>query len=100
MDARVMDFGYLDGFAGGDRRVVVEILELFLVEAQGWRERLAGPTWRETLHTMKGAGRGVGAAALGDAYEAAERAGQEMLPQVRTALEAAVAAVESYLAAR
>ena len=92
-------FGYLEDFAAGDRRVVTEVLQLFLTEAEGWRERLDGSGWADLLHTMKGAGRGVGAHALGEVCERAEAAGRELAPDVRATLAATVAEVEAYLAA-
>ncbi len=94
-----VDFDYLEGFAAGDRRVVTEVLELFLIEAKDWLERLDGPGWADLLHTMKGAGRGVGAHALGEICERAEVDGREMAPDVRTALAATVAEIEAYLTA-
>jgi HPt (histidine-containing phosphotransfer) domain-containing protein len=96
----MVDFAYLERFAAGDRGVVREVLVLFQEQAQAWAPRLeaAGPDWRDLAHTIKGAGRGVGAFALGDACERAEATGEGELPAVRTALADAVAAIEAYLA--
>jgi len=95
-----MDFGYLEGFAAGDRQVISEVLALFRQQAEGWSGSLdaADPRWRDVVHTIKGAARGVGATALGDVCEAAEAEGPSGLPAVRTALDAAVADIAAYQA--
>ena len=93
-----VDFGYLEGFAAGDPRVVTEILEVFVAGTPAWISGLDGPGWADVLHTMKGAGRGIGANALGAVCERAEAAGQVMIPEVKAALVAAVAEIEAYLA--
>jgi HPt (histidine-containing phosphotransfer) domain-containing protein len=97
-----VDFGYLEGFAASDRQVVSDVLTLFQQQAQIWAGSLDGadPGWRDVVHTIKGAARGVGANALGDICAEAEAQGAEGLPAVRAALEAAVAAIGVYLARR
>lgn len=94
-----VDFGYLERFAAGDRRVVREVLELFLQQAQIWAPQLeAAPDgWRDVAHTIKGAARGVGAKVLGDLCEAAEREGETALPAVEEGLALAVAEITAYL---
>jgi HPt (histidine-containing phosphotransfer) domain-containing protein len=96
----MVDFAYLEAFAAGDRGVVREVLVLFREQAQAWAPRLAaaGPDWRDLAHTIKGAGRGVGALALGDACARAEAEGEAELPAVQAALADAVAAIDAYLA--
>jgi HPt (histidine-containing phosphotransfer) domain-containing protein len=98
--AGVVDFGYLEGFAAGDLQVVSEVLALFRQQAEAWAGSLdaADPGWRDVVHTIKGAARGVGANALGDVCAAAEAAGPSGLPAVRAALEAAVADIAAYQA--
>jgi HPt (histidine-containing phosphotransfer) domain-containing protein len=95
-----VDFGYLEGFAAGDRQVVSEVLALFVQQADLWATALdaAGPDWRDVAHTIKGAARGVGAHALGDACAEAEATGEGGLPAVRAALDAAVADIAAYRA--
>ena len=95
-----MDFGYLEGFAAGDRQVVGEVLALFQMQAQMWSPRLeaADPGWRDVVHTIKGASRGIGAHALGDLCASCEAEGPEGLPAVRAALGAAVGEIAAYLA--
>ena len=96
----VVDFGYLESFAAGDRQVVSEVLTLFRQQAEAWAGSLdaADPGWRDVVHTIKGAARGVGANALGDVCAEAEAAGPGGLPAVRAALEAAVAEIAAYQA--
>lgn len=95
-----VDFAYLEGFAAGDRQVVREVLTLFRQQAQLWAGSLDGgdPGWRDVAHTIKGAARGVGAVALGDACARAEAEGEGALADVRAALDAAVAEIGDYLA--
>ena len=94
-----MDFGYLEGFAAGDRQVVADVLKLFLQQAEIWAGSLdaANAGWPDVAHTIKGAARGVGAHALGDRCAQAEAGGADGLPAVRTALAAAVADIQAYL---
>jgi HPt (histidine-containing phosphotransfer) domain-containing protein len=98
--AGAVDFGYLERFMAGDRAVVGEVLEVFLEQARIWTPRLSPDDagWRDVVHTIKGAGRGIGANALGDICAEAEAAGETGLPQVREALAQAVAAIEAYRA--
>ncbi|HEX3364653.1 Hpt domain-containing protein [Phenylobacterium sp.] len=95
-----VDFAYLEDFAAGDRQVVREVLTLFRQQAQLWAGSLdaADPGWRDVAHTIKGAARGVGAVALGDACARAEAEGEGALGEVRGALDAAVAEIGGYLA--
>src|SRR5207244_2438470 len=64
-----VDFGYLEDFAAGDEAVVEEVLELFRQQAALWSTMLdAGfEGWKDAVHTIKGAARGVGAFKLGEA---------------------------------
>jgi hypothetical protein len=95
-----VDFGYLEGFAAGDATVVREVLALFGQQAELWGGSLDGadPGWRDVVHTIKGAARGVGANALGDTCAQAEADGADGLPAVRVALQAAVTDIQAYLA--
>ena len=93
-----VDFKHLEAFAAGAQQVVDEVLALFREQAAIWSALLdpASDGWRDAVHTMKGAARGVGAFALGDACEAAERQGPQGLDPVRDALDAALADVAAY----
>jgi HPt (histidine-containing phosphotransfer) domain-containing protein len=95
-----VDFAYLEGFAAGDRQVVSEVLALFRQQAQLWAGSLdaSDPGWRDVVHTIKGAARGVGANPLGDVCARAEAAGEDELPAVRAALEAVVVTITAYQA--
>jgi hypothetical protein len=95
----VVDFPYLEAFAAGDGAVIDEVLALFREQAALW-ERMLGPDqagWRDAVHTLKGAARGVGAFALGDACEAAEAKGASALAGVRDALDAALLDIAAYV---
>jgi chemotaxis protein histidine kinase CheA len=95
-----VDFAYLEAFLAGDRQVIGEVLALFRQQALAWAGSLdaSDPRWRDVVHTIKGAARGVGANALGDICTKAEDEGAQGLPEVRAALQAAVAAIEVYQA--
>ena len=83
-----------------------DYLDGFLARATGqaprWAEGLdaANPDWRAVVHTLKGAARGIGAEALGDVCQTAEFGAPEDLPAVLAALEAALAEIAAYEAAR
>lgn len=92
-----VDFAYLEGFAAGDREVVQEVLDIFREQAAMWSRMLevSQPGWKDAAHTVKGAARGVGARALADACEAAER-GTSSLDEARRQLELALADIAAY----
>lgn len=94
-----VNFAYLEGFLNGDQAVIVEVLKLFRQQGGDWRRALAAdnPDWRKVAHAIKGAARGVGAAALGDACETAEFGRPEDLPPVHVQLDAALSAIADYL---
>jgi hypothetical protein len=94
----VVDFAYLEQFAAGDETVVDEVLELFREQSAIWGAMLtpANDGWRDGVHTLKGASRGVGAFQLGDACEACEADGSGGLDKVRDALDAALADIAAY----
>lgn len=100
MDGGAVDFEYLESFAAGDMQVVTEVLSLFQGQAEGWMARIEAPPegWRDLAHTIKGAARGVGATALGDVADRAERGDASMAPELRAALADALAEIEGYLA--
>ena len=93
-----VDFGYLEGFAAGDTEVIDEVLALFREQAEIWSALLdpAGEGWRDAVHTIKGAGRGIGAFQLGDACQVCEIEGPGKIGAVRDALDAALADVAAY----
>lgn len=99
-DGNAVDFGYLERFVAGDRTVVDEVLTLFREQAAEWAPKIAGghAGWRDAVHTIKGAGRGIGANRLGDVCARAEAEGEHLLGEVRAALKEAVEAIAAYQA--
>lgn len=95
-----VDFAYLEAFAAHDETVVREVLALFREQAEAWAKTLSPETdgWRDVVHTIKGAARGVGANALGEACDKAEFGSPDDLPAVKAALDAAVADIAAYQA--
>lgn len=97
-----VDFKYLENFVAGDVGIALEVLALFREQAESWLTQLEAPgdDWRATVHTIKGAARGVGARALGDACEVAEFGEPGDLPQVKAELARALEEVRAYQAAK
>jgi HPt (histidine-containing phosphotransfer) domain-containing protein len=97
-----VDFAYLQDYAAGDLDLVDEVLGLFREQAALWTPLLeAGAEgWRDAVHTLKGASRGIGAHALAQACEEAEAAEPVLLAlrleRVRDALDAALADIAAY----
>ena len=94
----VVDFGYLEDFAAGDGKVIDEVLALFREQAALWARILDADQegWRDAVHTIKGAARGIGAFALGEACAWAEAKGPSSLPAVHDALNNALADIAAY----
>jgi HPt (histidine-containing phosphotransfer) domain-containing protein len=94
----VVDFAYLENFAAGDDDVIDEVLALFREQSAIWGAMLepGHEGWRDAVHTLKGAGRGIGAFALGDACQDCEASGASGLDLVRDALDAALADIAAY----
>jgi chemotaxis protein histidine kinase CheA len=94
-----VDFGHLERFALNDAKVIDEVLALFREQAALWAPLLDANVdgWRDAVHTIKGSARGVGAFALGEACDHAERVGAGALPSVHAALDAALFDVAAYV---
>jgi HPt (histidine-containing phosphotransfer) domain-containing protein len=94
----VVDFAYLENFAAGDDDVIDEVLALFREQSAIWGAMLepGHEGWRDAVHTLKGAGRGIGAFALGEACQACEAEGAAGLAGVKDALDAALGDVAAY----
>ena len=94
-----VDFKYLETYAGGDLSLVEEVLGLFRQQAELWAPMIdpAVDGWRDAVHTVKGAAKGIGAGALAAACEHAEEAGTGALATVHAALNAALEDVAAYL---
>jgi hypothetical protein len=95
-----VDFAFLENYVGGDQAIAVEVLGLFLAQAQGWAAGLAAPgaDFRDLAHALKGAAVGIGARTLGDAVALAETQGPAHASAVAAALDGALAEIEAYLA--
>lgn len=95
----VVDFGYLETYAGGDLSLVEEVLGLFQEQTKLWGPMLDGASdgWKDAAHTLKGAALGIGASQLANACEAAELNGPGALPTVHAELDAALTDVSAYL---
>ncbi len=83
-----VDLSHLARYTGGESTLTAEVLELFVVQAPMLLARLdealaqgQAKTWRETNHGLKGAARGIGAFALGDAAASAEKVDIQREPQ-------------------
>jgi HPt (histidine-containing phosphotransfer) domain-containing protein len=79
MAAAVIDLEHLARYTGGEKGLNTEILRLFDAQVTGMAAELKALTasgdakrWREVVHTIKGAARGVGAFGMGDAAAKAE----------------------------
>jgi HPt (histidine-containing phosphotransfer) domain-containing protein len=74
-----VDLSHLARYTGGDKALNAEILKLFDDQVSQMVDQLLSVLeqrdarkWREVTHTIKGAARGVGAFAMGEAAAAAE----------------------------
>ncbi len=80
-----IEIKHLEQYVFGDRALLDEILTIFIEQASMLLSRfdpaLDNDTWHTTAHSLKGASRGVGAWALGDIAERAEKLeGAESIP--------------------
>jgi HPt (histidine-containing phosphotransfer) domain-containing protein len=114
MSAAPVDLEHLARYTGGDKTLNAEILKLFdgqVSEMVGQLlsilEQRDARKWREVTHTIKGAARGVGAFAMGEAAAAAEPVDPainhdravEVIEALRVEGEAVQEFIASYLAA-
>jgi len=103
--APVFDTAHLAQYTGGDRVLEAELAGLLREQADRCLAAMATAedpvAWKAAAHTLKGAARGVGAFALGEACQRAEEAGPVSWPaacaDVRRACEDAFAAIEATL---
>ncbi len=79
MSGAVVDLDHLARYTGGDVALNAEILRLFddqanevVAKLESILEARDAKSWKLAIHTLKGAARGIGAFALGDAAAAAE----------------------------
>lgn len=78
MGSDTIDFGYLEGYVGGDPAIIREVLTLFSDQARTALPALdpSAPfdRWRRAAHVLKGSALGIGAEALAQACGEAEMA--------------------------
>ena len=105
---RTVDFGHLERYALADQSLVDEVLAIFQQQAEVWGKQFdpAAPdkAWRDLAHSLKGSALGIGAFALADECEAAERSTrtdleerERLLAYIHQALAAALAEIAVYL---
>jgi HPt (histidine-containing phosphotransfer) domain-containing protein len=109
-----IDMSHLARYTGGDRTLNTEILRLFNGQLNDMVGQLLAVLqqrdvrkWREVTHTLKGAARGVGAFAVGEAAAAAEPVDPsqsqdraiQVIETLRVEGEAVQAFIADYLAA-
>ncbi len=109
-----IDLSHLARYTGGDKTLNTEVLRLFNGQLNDMVSQLLGVLeqrdcrkWREVTHTLKGAARGVGAFAMGEAAAAAEPVDPvtshdralQVIEDLRVQGEAVQAFIAEYLAA-
>ena len=104
-----VDLAHLARYTGGDKSLNAEILRLFDGQITEMVEQLRSiiaqrdpKKWRQVTHTIKGAARGVGAFAVGEAAAAAEpidpAQSQDRAIQVIETLRVEGEAVQAFIA--
>lgn len=95
-----IDHAHLARFTLGNRDLEIEVLQLFAQQTPDFvgqlRQAESAKEWRAAAHTIKGSARAVGAHAVGNAAEQAERLTVAMDDPQRAA---AIHAIEEALAA-
>lgn len=97
-----VDFAVLETMTGGMDDITEEVLGLFVQQAVLWSPMLdaASEGWRDAVHTIRGAGAGIGARDLAAVCAEAEHGEQAVaeagLERVKTALDAVLADIAAY----
>lgn len=97
-----VDFAVLEAATAGMDDISEEILGLFVHQVAVWSPMLNvdAPGWRDAVHTLRGAGGGIGAKALADVCAQAEDADEAVaagvLARVHDAIDVALADVAAY----
>jgi HPt (histidine-containing phosphotransfer) domain-containing protein len=108
----IIDLEHLARYTGGDRTVNAEIMRLFDAQAnelvaqlQAILDARDAKSWKEVTHTLKGAARGIGAFAFGDAaarcepLDLADRAGAaDAIAQLKAQAGVVQSFIRDYLA--
>jgi len=109
---RIVDLDHLARYTGGDRAINAEVMRLFDSQANDLVARLQSildardaKSWKEVTHTLKGAARGIGAFAMGDAaarcepLDLSDRAGAAAaIAALKTRADDVQAFIRDYLA--
>ena len=108
----VVDLAHLARYTGGDEAINTEVLRLFdtqtgeiVARLQAILDARDAKSWKEAIHALKGAARGVGAIDMADAAAFAEpidpvkdRGNASLaLTAVKTSAEAVQAFIKTYL---
>ncbi|MEI9990415.1 MAG: Hpt domain-containing protein [Rhizomicrobium sp.] len=110
---QAVDLEHLARYTGGDRAINAEVMRLFDGQANELVARLQSildardaKSWKEVTHTLKGAARGIGAFAMGDAaarcepLDLSDRQGAtDAIAALKARADAVQAFIRDYLAA-
>ncbi|WP_292033201.1 MULTISPECIES: Hpt domain-containing protein [unclassified Brevundimonas] len=97
-----VDFTVLETMTGGLDDITEEVLGLFVQQAVLWSPMLDATSegWRDAVHTIRGAGAGIGARDLAAVCAEVEHGDQTLAPagleRVRTALDAVLTDIAAY----
>lgn len=108
-----VDLEHLARYTGGDRALNAEIMQLFDQQVTEMVGRLNAildardaKSWKEVTHTLKGAARGIGAFAMGDAAARCEpldladpAPARDAIAALKARSDAVQAFIRAYLAA-
>lgn len=100
---RPIDLVHLSKYTLGNRTLENELLGLFRTQAGVYLARLADASddieWKNAAHSLKGSARGLGAWALAELAEEAERlpAAAETRPAIMARIADAIAAVNAFI---
>lgn len=97
-----VDFTVLETMTGGLDDITEEVLGLFVQQAVLWSPMIDATSegWRDAVHTIRGAGAGIGARDLAAVCAEVEHGDQTLAPagleRVRTALDAVLTDIAAY----
>lgn len=102
---RPVDLVHLARYTLGNRSLEREVLELFRTQSllclSRLKDAMSDKAWRDTVHTIKGSARGIGAMQVADSAERAEKLQGRSLKSGRKgalkALEADIDEANSYI---
>jgi HPt (histidine-containing phosphotransfer) domain-containing protein len=111
--SNVVDLEHLARYTGGDRAINAEVMRLFDGQATELVARLSlildardAKSWKEAAHTLKGAARGIGAFAMGEAAARCEPVdladidgAHAAIAELKSSADAVQSFIRAYLAA-